>query len=152
MNRRRLVIGIIGVIVFAAVLILIGVVWQSPPAGAITVRFHSFSTNGTQRVAFGVVSNTTTKDFVVNVSIEYMTNGAFPKIPVLMQPNEAWGGREHGLDSKDLAHGSNRCRFVVQYRRAPMTYLGMMFERLRTRLLGPRRIDYGYSDEFQSPP
>ena len=152
MNRRRLVIAIVGVTVFAGVLILIGVVLQSPPADAITVRFHSFNTNGSQRFVACVVSNTTTKDFVVNVSLEYMTTGTFPKVPVLVRPNHGWGERQHGLVQLGFAPGSNRCRLVVQYHRAPITLPGIMFDRLRTMLLGPRRVEHSYSDEFQTPP
>src|ERR1051326_4846732 len=95
MNRRRLAIYIVALIVFAAV--LIGAVWHSRSTAAITVRFHSFDTNGPVRLAFCLISNTTDKDFVVSVSAEYMTNGEFPKVPVSMQPYQDWGGRSHGL-------------------------------------------------------
>jgi hypothetical protein len=147
MNRRRLVIGIVGFIALAAV--LIGVVWQSPSAAPITVRFHSFSTNGPVLLAFGVVSNATTADFAVNVSAEYMTNGA-----VLAAPRyfEILGGTEHGLVHTTVAPGSNHCRLVVQYRRTSTTRVGAMFEVLRIKLVGERPFKRGYSDEFHTPP
>ena len=154
MNRRQLVIGLLGLIVLVAV--LIGVAWQSHPVDAITVRFHSFSTNfsanGTSRSAWCVVSNTTSVDFVVSVSTEYMTNRAFPTVPMLAQPNNAWGGREHGMFPTDLAPGSNCCRFAAQYRSTPMSHLGVMFEPLRQRFLGERPIRCSYSEEFHTPP
>ena len=148
MNRRRLVIGI-GLIALAA--LLIGVVLKSPPAEAITVRFHSFSTIG-PRLAFGVVSNATSKDFVLNVYAEYMTNGAFQKVPMSPRYYKNWGGKEHGLIPTFLAPGSNHCRLVVQYRQAPTTRIGVMFEPIRTRLLGERLLRRGYSNEFHAPP
>ncbi len=150
MNRRRIVIGIL---VLAAV--LAGVVFfQEPaPADAITVRFHSFSTNGTLRLGFCVVSNATEGSFTINVSTERLTNGAFAPAPALARMGyQSWGGREHGLVPTNLDPGSNTCRIVAQYRRAPTTRLGEMLEPIRTRLLGERPIMRTYSDEFLSPP
>lgn len=150
MNRRRLAIGIIGFIALAAA--LIGVVWQSPSAAPITVRFHSFSTVGPQRLAFGAVSNATSKDFVVCVSAEYMTNGAFPKVPMSPRYTINLGGKERGLIPTFFAPGSNHCRLVVQYRQVPTTRIGEMFDPIRTIFFGQRAFKRGYSDEFHTPP
>lgn len=150
MKGRRIVVGIVGITVVAAV--IVGVMSLSAPSDGISVRLHCFTTNGHNLQATVAISNTTSKDFLVSISTECMTNGAFPQVPAWDPPNHPWEGESHGLlYFVDVVRGS-RSRFVAQYRCVPSTCIGRMLEPIRTTLVGPRPILHSYSEEFETPP
>src|SRR5689334_465094 len=121
MSRRLLLIVLC---VFAALFVGVVLLQQPPPSEALTVRFHSIGTNGTQRVAYCAVSNATSRHFMVVTYTEYMTNGAFARDPSLRLYGQEWSRREHGVLFAEVGPGSNRCRFVAQYFQAPTTRIG----------------------------
>ncbi len=149
MNRRRTVIGLV---VFAAV--LVGVVFfQEPaPADAITVQFRSIETNTGPRFAICVASNASRQNFTLRVFAEHLTNGSFARVAPSEYLYVDWAAGSNGFVLADLPADFVRCRAVVEYQVAPRTKLGKMFEPIRTRLLGERPIMHSYSEEFHTPP
>src|ERR1041385_8733857 len=102
MNRRRIIIGLV---VLAVAFVCI-VLFQPTAPDAITVRFHSIPSN---RGAQCIASNANRQNFVMTIVTEQETNGAFARLPQLVQ-YEDWDDGPSGFIIAVIPEGPAHCR------------------------------------------